>query len=115
MADEMIPLHDAIRILRAEIVLAAEEGTDKGVQFRLGPIDLEFSVVATREGGPNGKIKFSLFGIGAEAGGSAKFANERTQKVKLTLTPFRKGADGSPEEVDINRVPRRPTSPRSSG
>ena len=75
------------------------------MRFDLGPIDVELTVVAKREGGPSGKIKFEVFGFGAEVGGDAKFASEKTQKVKLILTPKRRLPDGSFEEVLINRMP----------
>jgi len=98
MAENMLPLSDVVRALRAEILAGASAGENETILFELGPIDVEFTVVAKREGGPNGKIKFEIFGIGAELGGSAKFASEQTQKIKLNLKPMVQLPDGSYED-----------------
>ena len=87
IGDETFPLRDVIRGLRDEIAQAALDGAGNAISFALGPIELEFNVVATREGGGGGGIKFAVLGIGANVDASAKVANERTQKVKFTLTP----------------------------
>jgi len=87
VSEHMLPLGEVLQGLREEIVTAMHSAEDQPVKFELGPIDLEFTVVAKREGGPNGKVKFEVFGFGAELGGDAKFSNEKTQKVKLTLSP----------------------------
>lgn len=103
MSENMLPLTETITALRDEIASAAAAGADSDLRFQLGTIELEFTVVAKREGGPNGAIKFSVLGIGAEVGGSAKFANERTHKVKLSLTPAQRFEDGSTGHVEIKR------------
>ena len=82
----MLPLRDVIRALRAEIIAAVEAGVGEAVKFEVGPIEVEFTVIAKRDGGPEGKIKFEVFGLGAEAGGEYKFASEQAQKVKFQLT-----------------------------
>ena len=84
-----------------EIVKAADVAGKEDIRFGVGPIDVEFQVVAKREGGPEGKIKFAVLGFGVEAGGNAKFVSERTQKVKLSLKPVRIAPDGSEEDVEI--------------
>jgi hypothetical protein len=60
MSDTLLPLRDAIKALRAELQNAYEDGMDEDIRFQTGPVELEFTVVAAREGGPEGKIKFSL-------------------------------------------------------
>jgi hypothetical protein len=105
-SEEILPLAEVVRALRSEIVKAAEAATNEEIQFGVGPIDVEFQVVAKREGGPEAKIKFGILGVGVEAGGSAKFANERTQKVKFTLKPVRIGPDGAEEEIEVFRRKR---------
>ncbi len=100
-SEEMLPLAEFVQALRDEIVKAADAAGKEDIRFGVGPIDVEFQVVAKREGGPEGKIKFAVLGVGVEAGGSAKFASERTQKVKLSLKPVRIAPDGSEEEVEI--------------
>ena len=105
MAETMLPLQEVVKALRTEIAAAIADGKNEAVQFELGPIDVEFTVVAKREAGPNGKIKFEVFGIGAELGGDAKFASEKTQKIKLNLKPKQRLSNGSLEEILINRTP----------
>jgi Trypsin-co-occurring domain 2 len=106
--EEILPLAEVVQTLRTEILKAAAAAGNEKIRFGVGPIDLEFQVVAKREGGPEGKIKFGIWGVGVEAGGSAKFGSERTQKVKFTLKPVRIGDNGAETEVEIFRA-KRPT------
>jgi len=108
--EEILPLAEVVQALRTEILKAAAAAGNEKIRFGVGPIDLEFQVVAKREGGPSGTIKFGIWGVGMEAGGSAKFGSERTQKVKFTLKPIRSEANGTETEVEIFR-PKRPTGP----
>jgi len=107
----MLPLGEVVRALRAEIIEAAKAGENEAVRFEVGPIDVEFTIVAKREGGPDGKIKFEVLGFGAEVGAGAKFARERTQKVKLNLTPVQVLPDGTRGPIEISRVPPADKSP----
>jgi hypothetical protein len=108
--EEMLPLAEVVEALRSEIIKAADAAGHERIRFGVGPIDLEFQVVAKREGGPSGKIKFGIWGVGVEAGGSAKFGNEHMQKVKFTLKPVRVEVDGSETEVEVFR-PKKPAGP----
>ena len=105
MSDMLLPLNDVIRALRLELRDAYESSEDQEIRFELGPVEVEFSVVAKREGGPDGKIKFSVLGVGAELGASAKFAGEQTQRIKLSLTPLLMKPGEEPTQVVINRTP----------
>jgi hypothetical protein len=87
MADELIPLTDVVQALRAEVAKAMQASAQEALKFALDSVDLEFSVVVTKEGGANGKISFHVLGVGAEIGGDGKFSHERTQKITLKLTP----------------------------
>ena len=111
MSDEMLPLADAVRALRAEIVAAADAGRNETIRFGLGTIELEFQVVAKRDAGADGKIKFGVLGVGLEIGGSAKIASEHVQKVKITLNPLQVNSEGAEEEVEISRKPRAAKKP----
>ena len=53
-----IPLADAIRRLRDELMSAAVEGADKDVRFRLGPILLDLEVTASYRGGGEAGIRW---------------------------------------------------------
>ena len=84
-----IPLADAIKRLRDELISAAQEGADKDVRFRLGPIQLELEVAATNTGGGEAGIKFWVVTIG----GKAETSKARTHTIHLELHPL--AADGT--------------------
>jgi Trypsin-co-occurring domain 2 len=110
---ETIPLRDAVRALRAEIMAAAEDASGKSVRFELGQIELEFQVVAKGEksadGKFSGKINFHIFSVDAALGGGGKHADERTQKIKFVLMPTGIDAMGKPTtKLQISRRKRNP-------
>ena len=78
----LVPLAEFVSGLREEL-RAAQAARDPGLQFAVGPVSVEFNVVTAREGGPEAKVRFWV----VEAGGSAQWSREATQKVSLTLTP----------------------------
>jgi hypothetical protein len=90
---------DFVAGLREELK-AAQTGRDPQLQFAVGPVTVEFSVVSSREGGPEGKVRFWVI----EVGGSAKWSTSETQRVTLTLTPV--GAHG--EDVRVGDQVRQP-------
>jgi hypothetical protein len=87
MVDQELELTAVIRKLREDLQAAADEGEGKGIKFKLESIDLELKVAAKREGGPNGKIKLSVLGIGGELGGGVKWGTEQVQTIKLKMVP----------------------------
>ena len=80
--DGRVPIADFVAGLREELK-AAQAARDPELQFTVGPVTVEFTVVSGREGGPEGKVRFWVI----EAGGSAKWSASETQTVTLTLTP----------------------------
>lgn len=65
MASEVeIPLANAIRALRQEIVAAVRAAGEEDIRFALGPVELELQVEAARETGGEAGIKFWLVSIG---------------------------------------------------
>ncbi len=48
--------------------------------FELGPIEMEFQVVARKEFGGDAKLGFHIFVAEATLGGSGKGSDERTQR-----------------------------------
>lgn len=96
MADELIPLAKAIAGLRRELEGAAAEGAGKALRFEIGPVEVTFSGVVKTEGSTGGEVGFSIFGNGAKVSAGGKIGNDRTQTIKLTLTPK---ADGKIFEV----------------
>ena len=101
MAGVNIPLAEAIRALRSELVEAARQGANEEVRFALGPIDLELQIEASTEVGVDGGIKFWL--VSLEGSGSRTSA--ATHTVKLSLTPI--NASGEDFIID-SRVKGRP-------
>ena len=87
-----VPLAEFVAGLRAEL-RAAQRAREPGLEFAVGPVQVDFTVTASREGGPEGKVRFYVF----EAGASATWSQETTQKVSLTLTPV--GEDGEPVRI----------------
>jgi hypothetical protein len=82
MADEPVglPLVDFIGALRAELRTAAL-AKDPQLQFNVGPVNVEFTLMTRHEGGGKAGIPFWV----VEAGASASVASESTQKVTLAL------------------------------
>jgi hypothetical protein len=78
-----IPLVDAVRALRREIVEASRVAKDEEVQFKLGPIELEFAVEMSRETGVDGGLRFWVVSLG----GQVKTGSATTHTVRLALTP----------------------------
>lgn len=102
---ETIPLRDAVQALRAEILSAAEAASAQAVRFELGPIEMEFQVVAKREGGGDAKLGFHIFTADASLGANAKAASERTQRVKFVLNPVLVDLSGQRRKLEIGREP----------
>ena len=102
MAEEAkaVPLAEFVSGLREEL-RTAQAARDPGLQFAVGPVTVEFTVVTSREGGPEAKVRFWV----VEAGGSAKWSKEATQKMSMTLTPV--DERGQPIYID-ERVPGPP-------
>jgi Trypsin-co-occurring domain 2 len=101
---ETIPLRDAIRVLRSEILAAREDASTEEVRFELGPIEMEFQVVARKEFGGEAKLGFHIFVAEATLDGSGKGTDERTQKVKFVLNPTSVDASGQQSKVEIART-----------
>lgn len=86
-----IPLAEAIRAVRLELLTAIREGGDEELRFALGPVELEFRVDVSREAGGETGISFWVISLGGR--GSKSSATAHT--VKLSLTPVRAGAAGA--------------------
>jgi hypothetical protein len=97
--DGLVPVAQFVAGLREELK-AAQAARDPQLQFTVGPVTVEFSVVSAREGGPQGKVRFWVI----EAGGSAKWSNSETQTVTLTLTPV----GGHGEDIRVGDQVRQP-------
>jgi hypothetical protein len=87
-----VPLADFIGALRTEL-RAAALAKDPELQFNVGPVTVEFTLMTRHEGGGKAGVRFWV----VEAGASASVANESTQKMTLELTPV--SASGQPWQV----------------
>jgi hypothetical protein len=78
-----IALADAVASVRDELLEAAARGVGAGVEFVVGPVELEFAVELRRDA----KVKagFRAWVVSGDAEGG--MARGRTHKVKVTLTP----------------------------
>jgi hypothetical protein len=77
-----VPLAAFVAGLRQELK-DAQAARDPGLQFAVGPVSVEFTVMTEWVGGPEVKVRFWV----VEAGGSAQWTKGSTQKVSMTLTP----------------------------
>jgi len=80
-----IPLSATVRLLRSELAQAVDAAQGEDLQFTLGPVELEFQLGVTNEGGGDAGIRFWVVSLGAKG----SHANQQTHRMKLTLTPHR--------------------------
>jgi hypothetical protein len=78
----MIELAEVIGQLRSELEAARAAAAGEGLQFGVGPVELEVSVALARELG-GGKVRFWV----AELGSDGRASAAAMQRIKLTLTP----------------------------
>ena len=83
MDGERIPLAEAIRAVRNELLDAMREGSAADLRFGVSGIDLEFEVEASRSGEAGAGVKFWV----VNAGVKGSVAAGSTQRVKLSLVP----------------------------
>ncbi|MCR6490545.1 hypothetical protein M8542_47865 [Amycolatopsis sp. OK19-0408] len=78
---------DAVASVRDELIEAATQSTGAGVEFLVGPVELEFAVELRKD--VKGKAGFKAWVVSAGVEGGV--THGRTHKVKVTLTPRRPG------------------------
>jgi hypothetical protein len=76
-------LADTIAAVRRELSSAQAAGQGQPIQFRTGPVELEFEVAVTRSGGGQAGVQLWVLTLG----GKAELANATTQRLKVTLQP----------------------------
>jgi Trypsin-co-occurring domain 2 len=76
-------LADTIAAVRRELGLAQAAGHGEPVQFRAGPVELEFEVAVTRTAGGQAGVQIWVLTLG----GKAERAHAATQRIKVTLQP----------------------------
>jgi len=78
-----IPLAAAVKALREQLLEAMRVGAEKDLKFALGPIEMEFDIVASWTGDVHAGVKFWV----VDAGAKGTRASEATHRLKLTLQP----------------------------
>jgi hypothetical protein len=104
IAVDWVGLAEAIQVLRDELAAAREAGEGEETVFAVGPIEVEFSVVAKRTGEGKAGLTFGVVTLGM-SGGTGR---EETHRVKVTLMP-RDAATGQPPEISdrVGSIPER--------
>ncbi|MFF9021261.1 trypco2 family protein [Streptomyces eurythermus] len=98
-----IGLADAVAAIREELLAAAESGNGQDLQFTVGPVDLEFTVVLRAD--TTVKTGFRAWVLSADA--EVGVGGERTQRIAFTLTP--RHADG--RDLSVRGGWKRPAAP----
>jgi hypothetical protein len=76
-------LADTIAAVRRELSAAQAAGSGQPVQFRTGPVELEFEVAVTRTGAGQAGVQLWVLTLG----GKAELGQATTQRIKVTLQP----------------------------
>ena len=100
-AEFNVPLAEAIRALRVELVEAARQGQDEDVRFALGPVELELQVEMSNEVGAEAGVKFWLVSVG----GSGSRTSATTHTVRLSLTPVSSRGEDLIIRSDVDERP----------
>jgi hypothetical protein len=82
-AEIRIPLAEAVRALRRELVEAVRQAEGEEIKFALGPVELELQVEVSNETGGAAGIAFWLVTIGGKASRTAA----TTHTIRLNLSP----------------------------
>ena len=80
---EFPSLADTIAAVRRELSSAQTAGQGQPVQFRTGPVELEFEVAVTRTGGGEAGVQLWVLTLG----GKLERGQATTQRIKVTLQP----------------------------
>jgi Trypsin-co-occurring domain 2 len=81
--DEFPSLADTIAAVRRELGAAQAAGQEQSIQFRTGPVELEFDVGVTRTRGGQAGMQIWVLTLG----GKLEREHATTQQIKVTLQP----------------------------
>jgi Trypsin-co-occurring domain 2 len=98
---EFPSLADTIAAVRRELSLAQADGRGQPVQFRTGPVELEFEVAVTRSGGGEGGVQIWVLTLG----GKLERGHATTQRIKVTLHPVDPETGQDAQIADSSRGP----------
>ena len=92
-------LADTIAAVRRELSAAQAAGQGQPVQFRTGPVELEFEVAVTRTGGGQAGVQLWVLTLG----GKGQLAHASTQRIKITLQPVSPETGEDAQVADARR------------
>lgn len=95
-----IELADAVAVVRDELIEAAARGVGSGMEFVVGPIELEFIVELKVDA--KAKLGFKAWVLSSDV--ELGVARGRTHKVKFTVTPRKAGGGDLLVAGDATRV-----------
>jgi Trypsin-co-occurring domain 2 len=100
-------LADTIAAVRRELSAAQAAGAGQAVQFRAGPVELEFEVAVTRTGGGQAGVQLWVLTVG----GKGELGHATTQRIKVTLQPVNPDTGEDAQIADARRGPGRAGPP----
>jgi Trypsin-co-occurring domain 2 len=101
-ADGEFPsLADTIAAVRRELCSAQKAGQGQSIQFRTGPVELEFEVAVTRSGGGEAGVQLWVLTLG----GKLERGHATTQRIKVTLQPVNPDTGEDARIADARRGP----------
>ena len=99
--DEFPSLADTIAAVRRELTSALTAGRGQPIQFRTGPVELEFDVAVTRTRGGEGGVQIWVLTLGGKLGRE----HATTQRIKVTLQPVNPETGEDAQIADTGRGP----------
>lgn len=84
---------EAIEALRSELLVAMDAGAKEPVRFVVEPVELTVQAAVSKDA--NGKIGWTVLGLGSSVGSAT------TQTLKLTLTPVGQNPDGTLNDIVV--------------
>ena len=94
-------LADTIAAVRRELAAAQAAGQGQPIQFRTGPVELEFEVAVTRSGGGQAGVQLWVLTLG----GKGEMGHATTQRIKVTLQPVNPDTGEDARIADARRGP----------
>lgn len=101
--DRLPSLADTLTAVRRELNSALAAGQGQPVQFRTGPVELEFEIAVTCTGGGQTGVHLSVLTLG----GPGAPARATTQRIKVTLLPPDQDS-GAGQQPGVKALPERP-------
>ena len=103
---EFPSLADTIAAVRRELSSAQTAGQEQAVQFRTGPVELEFDVAVTRTRSGQAGVQIWVLTLGGKLGRE----HATTQRIKVTLQPVNPDT-GEDARIADARQRREPAGP----